>query len=226
MSLTTCCPTLADPTRWVRPGEALDLEGRRRTRTLYLPWGALPMFPRALAEGPFSLNAGAEPCEALSISAVLAPDGSVAEYKVQPSSVLVTHKLTYDQVDDMLAQPAHCPHEQLLLLQRAAELRTSWRKARDSVDILLPEADVEVAAGDMDSALPRVTITSRQDGPARRLVQEMMVLAGGGRGWGCWVVMMWACCWCVRMGMLPQCDLTQVQRVITAHIGKHQAAAA
>lgn len=49
---------VADPTRWISPDTQLDLAGRQRGRTLYLPWGSVPMFPRALAEGPFSLRAG------------------------------------------------------------------------------------------------------------------------------------------------------------------------
>ncbi len=49
---------VADPTRWLAPGSALDLAGRERGRTLYLPWGSVPMFPRQLAEGPFSLREG------------------------------------------------------------------------------------------------------------------------------------------------------------------------
>ena len=49
---------VADPTRWLHPGDALDSEARRRSRTLYLPWGYVPMFPRELARGPFSLLAG------------------------------------------------------------------------------------------------------------------------------------------------------------------------
>ena len=32
---------IADPTRWVHPGEPLDVEARRRAKTLYLPTGDL-----------------------------------------------------------------------------------------------------------------------------------------------------------------------------------------
>ncbi|PNG99174.1 hypothetical protein TSOC_015054, partial [Tetrabaena socialis] len=49
---------VADPTRWISPGSGLDLFGRQRIRTLYLPWGSARMFPPELAEGPFSLRAG------------------------------------------------------------------------------------------------------------------------------------------------------------------------
>ena len=34
---------VADPTRWVRPGEPLDLEARRRGSTMYLPNSAPPL---------------------------------------------------------------------------------------------------------------------------------------------------------------------------------------
>lgn len=40
---------VADPTRWIRPEVALDLEARRRGSTMYLPTGALP------ALSPFAL---------------------------------------------------------------------------------------------------------------------------------------------------------------------------
>ena len=36
---------VADPTRWVRPGEPLDAEARRRGSTMYLPTGARPRCP-------------------------------------------------------------------------------------------------------------------------------------------------------------------------------------
>ncbi len=48
-----CWIHVADPTRWLEAGSGLEREARRRQRTLYFPWGLLPMFPRVLAEGPF-----------------------------------------------------------------------------------------------------------------------------------------------------------------------------
>lgn len=44
---------IADPSRWVAPGSPLAAEARGRTKTLYLPTGMIPMFPKSLAEGPF-----------------------------------------------------------------------------------------------------------------------------------------------------------------------------
>ena len=44
---------IADPSRWVAPGSPLDAEARARSKSLYLPTGVVPMFPKCLAEGPF-----------------------------------------------------------------------------------------------------------------------------------------------------------------------------
>jgi hypothetical protein len=49
---------VADPTRWLSPGDDLDREARRRGRSLYFPWGSVPMFPKALAEGVFRWGGG------------------------------------------------------------------------------------------------------------------------------------------------------------------------
>ncbi len=46
---------VADPTRWLAPGSQLLEEARLRARSLYFPWGNVPMFPRSLS-APFSLR--------------------------------------------------------------------------------------------------------------------------------------------------------------------------
>ncbi|GFR46827.1 hypothetical protein Agub_g8463, partial [Astrephomene gubernaculifera] len=93
---------VADPSRWIQPGSDLDLYGSQRLRSLYLPWGNLPMFPRSLAEGPFSLREG-QVCDAFSICVLLRPDGSLTRPRVTPSRITVTHKLTYEAADSLIA---------------------------------------------------------------------------------------------------------------------------
>ena len=44
---------VADPSRWVAPGSALAREACARSKSMYLPTGVVPMFPKCLAEGPF-----------------------------------------------------------------------------------------------------------------------------------------------------------------------------
>ncbi|MEB3360051.1 MAG: RNB domain-containing ribonuclease, partial [Synechococcales bacterium] len=68
---------IADPTRWIESGDDLDLEARRRSTSLYLPTGMIPMFPPELATGPMSLVQG-KVCCALSCGVVLEPSGAIA----------------------------------------------------------------------------------------------------------------------------------------------------
>lgn len=87
----------------------LDAEARSRSRSLYFPWGAVPMFPRSLAEGPFSLGSSSssedgqqqqqQECCAFSVCASLNDDGSLAQLvSLGPSTIRVQHRLTYDEV--------------------------------------------------------------------------------------------------------------------------------
>ncbi|MEO0835829.1 MAG: RNB domain-containing ribonuclease, partial [Cyanobacteria bacterium J06642_3] len=92
---------IADPTRIVNPEDELDLEARRRSTSLYLPTGMVPMFPPELATGPMSLVQG-QVCSALSFGVILDEDGGIEEYEIHPSLIKPTYRLTYDDVDEML----------------------------------------------------------------------------------------------------------------------------
>ena len=67
------------------------------------------MFPKVLATGAFSLNAGQDCC-AMSIGALVHPDGSFSEATVTPSRVTVAQRMTYEEVDTAL-ESAEAPPE-------------------------------------------------------------------------------------------------------------------
>lgn len=67
--------------------------------------GAVSMLPAALAAGPCSLVAGRSCCT-LSLSAVLGPSGAVEQRSVAPATVLPRRRLTYEEANAQLAQPA------------------------------------------------------------------------------------------------------------------------
>ena len=180
---------IADPTRLIRPGDALDAEALRRGTTVYFPTGAVPMFPLALAAGPMSLRAAAQhgPSAALSFAAELDEEGRVVDAFVVPSRIAVTYRLTYEEADELLGLGLD-EEPELVLLARAAAARHSWRSARGAVTIDMPEASLRVhgAAGtvtasgaDADATVDIVCDMPRAPGTgARALVSEMMVLAG------------------------------------------------
>jgi len=155
---------IADPTRTIPLNSPLANEAMRRTSSIYLPTGTIPMFPLALAAGPLCLEPGTKSC-ALSVGIRLGADGGV-DYDndnnddpaviITPSYVK-TERLTYRQVDRILCSPGefesmHGTEEvedsavdgmvdsrpelldQLRRLKYVADQRLAWRKAGGSLE--------------------------------------------------------------------------------------------
>jgi exoribonuclease-2 len=160
---------IADPTRWLSPGDELDLEARRRCTTLYLPTGMVPMFPSELATGPMSLNQG-RVCTALSFGVILDESGAVQDYQIHASLVKPTYRLTYDDVDEMLELGIQAEPE-LEAIASWAKRRASWRQSQGAISIHMPESSIKVEEDE-------ITIYVLDDSTSRTLVAEMMILAG------------------------------------------------
>jgi exoribonuclease II len=160
---------IADPTRLLSPEDEFDLEARKRSVTIYLPTGMIPMFPPELATGPMSLRQG-QKCCALSFGVILDDSGAVAEYEITTSTIEPTYRLTYEDVEEMLQ--LRIPGEvEIESIAKASKLRNQWRSSQGSININMPESTVKVS-GD------KVSIDLIEDNRARRLVAEMMILAG------------------------------------------------
>ncbi len=158
---------IADPTRWVRPGDLLDLEARRRATSVYLPTGSIPMFPPVLATGPMSLVPGQLNC-ALSFSALLTPEGAIEQYEVTASLVRTVYPVSYEEADPLIAtgeEPV------LSRLYEIALKRRDYRHSQGAVTIDLPEAQVKVSNGEVHLEL-------LGESASRVLVSEMMILVG------------------------------------------------
>ncbi|MFM7423650.1 MAG: ribonuclease catalytic domain-containing protein, partial [Elainella sp.] len=160
---------IADPTRWLSPGDELDLEARRRCTTIYLPTGMIPMFPSELATGPMSLNQG-QVCTALSFGIVLDGAGAVQDYQIHASLIKPTYRLTYDDVDEMLELGIQAEPE-LEALGVWSKKREAWRRSQGAISIHMPESSIKVQEDE-------ITISLLEDSSSRTLVAEMMILAG------------------------------------------------
>ncbi|MBU6229686.1 MAG: ribonuclease R [Cyanobacteria bacterium REEB459] len=163
---------IADPTRWLLPGDDLDLEARRRCTTVYLPTGMIPMFPSELATGPMSLKQG-EVCCSLSFGITLSATGEVQDYSIHPGLIKPTYRLTYEDVDEMLELGITAESE-LQQLAHWAQVRSQWRLTQGAISINMPEASIKVTANPDND----IVIEVLEDSPARQLVAEMMILAG------------------------------------------------
>ncbi|NEP80980.1 MAG: VacB/RNase II family 3'-5' exoribonuclease [Okeania sp. SIO3B3] len=160
---------IADPTRLLTPGDELDLDARRRTTTLYLPTGMIPMFPSELATGPMSLIQG-QICSALSFGVILDESGGVVDYSIHASLIKPTYRLTYDDVDEMLQLQIKLEPE-IHALNQWAKQRFQWRQSQGSISIYMPESVIKVEGEE-------VKVEVLDDSPSRQLVAEMMIMAG------------------------------------------------
>ncbi len=160
---------IADPTRWLVPGDELDLEARRRSTTIYLPTGMIPMFPPELATGPMSLNQG-QVCCALSFGVILDESGAVADYRIHTSLIKPTYRLTYEDVDEML-ELGILAEPELEAIAMWAKRRLSWRQSQGAISINMPESSIKVQDD-------QITIEVLENSLSRQLVAEMMILAG------------------------------------------------
>jgi exoribonuclease II len=160
---------IADPSRWLTAGDVLDLEARRRSTTVYLPTGMVPMFPAELATGPMSLVQG-QVCCALSFGILLDAEGGIADFEIAPSLIKPTYRLTYADVDEMLELGIEAEAE-LQALSAAARRRRQWRLAQGAISINMPESSIKVVDD-------KIEIEVLSDSASRNLVAEMMILAG------------------------------------------------
>jgi exoribonuclease II len=160
---------IADPTRWLLPGDELDLEARRRCTTVYLPTGMISMFPSELATGPMSLNQG-QICTALSFGIILDEAGAVEEFEIRPSLVKPTYRLTYEDVDEILELGVMAELE-IAAIARWSKRREAWRQSQGAITIRMPESSIKVYNDE-------ITIQVLEDSSSRTLVAEMMILAG------------------------------------------------
>lgn len=162
---------IADPTRWVEPGDELDLEARRRCTTVYLPTGVIPMFPMELAAGPMSLVQG-QTCCALSFAVVLSQSGEIENYSIHTTLIKPTYRLTYEDVDEMLDLGIQAEPE-LNAIAHWSQVRMNWRETQGAISIHMPESYIKVSETEDD-----IIIDVLEDSQARQMVAEMMILAG------------------------------------------------
>ncbi|MQL79481.1 hypothetical protein Taro_011907 [Colocasia esculenta] len=166
---------VADPTCYVQSQSLIDREARRRGTSIFLPTATFPMFPQKLAMEGMSLQQGKH-CRAVTVSVILHPDGSIAEYTIENSIIRPTYMLTYESATELLHLNLE-EETELKILSEAAALRLQWRCQQGAIDTATIEPRIKVS--DPDSAEPSINLyVENQAGPAMRLVSEMMILCG------------------------------------------------
>ncbi|MDT8340254.1 MAG: ribonuclease R [Longimicrobiales bacterium] len=165
---------IADVSHFVPRGGALDREAERRATSVYLVDRVIPMLPHALSSDACSLRPD-EDRLAVSVLAVLAPDGAVREHRFARTVIRSRHRLAYEDAQAVLDGARSVDGETDDVLRRLAELARALRRrreARGALDLDLPEARVVL---DPDGAPTDIVRVERLE--AHRLVEDFMLLA-------------------------------------------------
>lgn len=166
---------VADPTCFLQPRSIIDREAMHRGTSIFLPTATYPMFPERLAMNAMSLQQGTD-CRSVSVSVILNPDGSIAEYKIENSVIKPTYMLTYESATELLYMNLE-EEEELRILREAASIRAQWRCSQGSIDTAMIEPRIKVA--NPDDPEPNINLyVEDQTNPAMQLVSEMMILCG------------------------------------------------
>ncbi|MGP8260469.1 MAG: ribonuclease R family protein [Acidobacteriaceae bacterium] len=176
---------IADVSRYVQPGTALDLEARLRGTSVYFPDRAVPMLPPQLSSGMCSLRPDED---RLVLSCLMEIDarGEVLGYEVCEGIIRSARCMTYTQVQAILDsgtdaatdvdRAARAEFAEFVthfdrMYQLALKLNAK-RHRRGSIDFDLPEPVIEF---DPDGNMQSIVRSER--GWAHRLIEEFMLSA-------------------------------------------------
>ncbi|MBL8879989.1 MAG: VacB/RNase II family 3'-5' exoribonuclease, partial [Phycisphaerales bacterium] len=159
---------VADVAHFVREGEALDLEARKRATSVYFPGFVVPMLPEVLSNGVCSLQPG-EPRLTRSVFITYDRQAGITHTRFSNSVIRSTTRLTYQQADAELHSRQPTLEPAVMHSLRAADdlaRRIRQRRIRNGMITLnLPEVEIRLDdrgrpcdAGPADASFPHTII--------------------------------------------------------------------
>ena len=169
---------IADVSHYVLPGSAIDKEAIKRGTSVYMPGLVIPMLPRSLSNGIFSLNEGEERL-ALSIDIIFDENAKVLFSNIYKSIICSKKKMTYEKVEKVLNNEdeevlkEYAPFEEdLYLMRELAEKLKLARKKAGSIDFDIPET--KIVLGDNGEV---VSVAPYKVGVSNGIIEEFMLIA-------------------------------------------------
>ncbi|MGW8182159.1 MAG: ribonuclease catalytic domain-containing protein, partial [bacterium] len=138
---------IADVAYFVQKDDLLDREALRRGTSVYLPDRTVNMFPPHLASDLASLCAN-ELRPAMSFLIEVSREGQIRDWRVERSQILVDHRLSYDDADNLiLGESDGSLSEPLKELSALSRRIAAERQAKGALTINRPELKIRVENG-------------------------------------------------------------------------------
>jgi len=167
---------IADVSHYVRTGEAIDAEARRRGTSVYFPDRVVPMLPEELSNELCSLKPAVDRlCMVCDMR--IDPRGNVTDSTFYRGVMHSRARLTYNAVDQFQrgTAPGGVPDAAKPVIANLYGVYASLRQARDrrgALDLDLPEIKIQ-----MDASGAIAGVVSRLRNDAHRLIEECMIAA-------------------------------------------------
>ena len=168
---------IADVSYYVKEGSALNREALARGTSVYVTDRVVPMLPERLSNGICSLNPN---LDRLTQSAIMEIDrqGKVVRYQIRPSVIKTVFRMTYDNVNKMLAGDQELMETYQPILDSVRYMASlhhileKMREKRGALNFDTSEAKILVN----DKGVPQ-DIVLRQRGLAERMIESFMLAA-------------------------------------------------
>jgi ribonuclease R len=164
---------IADVSRFVPAGGAIDREAARRGNSVYVPGAVVPMLPERLSADLCSLRPGVDRA-AVTAEMVVGPDGAVGGTRFSRSLIRSERRLTYPEVDALMSGGGLGDAALEDDIRRAAAVAATLRERRMARGALEAESAEPVVRFDGDRV---AAIRLEGETPAHSLVEECMIAA-------------------------------------------------
>jgi ribonuclease R len=169
---------IADVSHYVKPGDAIDVEARERSTSVYFPRRVIPMLPEALSNEMCSLKPKVDRL-VLACEMDLSIKGELRKWKFYEAVIHSHARLTYTQVWNWISEketpedPEHLALlPQLKLMHNLFQRLRKERERRGAIDFESSETVIEFSeTGKIENVHP----SERND--AHKLIEEFMLLA-------------------------------------------------
>lgn len=168
---------IADVSHYVKEGTPLDLTAFERGTSIYLPDRVYPMLPHHLSDNICSLLPN-EDRLAVSVIMNISDDGEIKSYKIAKSVICSVHRMTYSNVDKILAGDPTLKkkYSDILLalshMDKLADILSAKRKKRGAIDFNISESSVVLTEdGKIGDVVPCKRLKSHQ------IIEEFMLAA-------------------------------------------------
>ncbi|MFI3245310.1 MAG: ribonuclease R [Ferrimonas sp.] len=168
---------IADVSHYVRPGMALDTEGRNRGNSVYFPAQVIPMLPEKLSNGLCSLNPHVDRL-CMVAEMTISAEGKLSGSRFYPAVMHSHARLTYTKVAAMLdGDGALCQQyaEVLPHLHELHQLYQALDNARQQRGALVLESEETQFIFNEERRIEKIVPRARNI--AHKMIEECMILA-------------------------------------------------